>query len=118
MRTPALFGVKNFGFFEISGVSARIRWGKGLSQFPRESIFRDFMRTSFMDGLLSIVTVTHRATNKKTSKTVLNIKKILYSFCNVNTRFTKNGSGEGVCGGKTRRANAGRISTLILAPSS
>jgi len=31
MRTSALFGVKNFGFFEIYGVSARTRgvggWG-------------------------------------------------------------------------------------------
>jgi len=44
MRTFALFGAKNFGFFEIYGVSARTR-GKG-------SIFRDFVRTSFMDGPL------------------------------------------------------------------
>jgi len=28
MRTSALFGAKNFGFFEISGVSA---WTRGLS---------------------------------------------------------------------------------------
>jgi len=37
MRTFALFGVYNFGFFEIYGVSARTR---GRGQF--------FVRTSFM----------------------------------------------------------------------
>jgi len=38
MRTSALFGVKNTGIFEIYGVSAR----------TRGSIYRDFMRKSFM----------------------------------------------------------------------
>jgi len=38
MRTSALFGAKNFGFFEF--------YGQG------KSIFRDFVRTSFMDGPL------------------------------------------------------------------
>jgi len=41
LRTSALFGTKNFGFFEVYGVSPTT---KG------ESIFRDYMRTSFMDG--------------------------------------------------------------------
>jgi len=55
MRTSALFGVKTFGFFENFGVSARTR-GKGLSQYGHfayegeGSIFRDFVRTYFMDG--------------------------------------------------------------------
>jgi len=57
MGTSALFGAKN-GFFEIYGVSARIRVGGGLSQCGHfadkvegGSSFRDFVRTSFMDGL-------------------------------------------------------------------
>jgi len=52
MRTSALFGAKNPGFFEIYGMSARTR-GEGLSEFGqggRGSIFFDFVRTSFMDG--------------------------------------------------------------------
>jgi len=53
MQTSALFGAKNFGFFEIYGV---FTWTRGLSQDghfadKREgSVFRDFVRTSFMDG--------------------------------------------------------------------
>jgi len=57
MWTSALFGTKNFGFFEIYGVSPRTGRGGGLSQFGHfadkrggESIFRDFVRTSFMDA--------------------------------------------------------------------
>jgi len=53
----AFFGVKNFGSFEIYGVSERTR---GLSQCGHfankgrgESIFRDFVRTSFMYGPFS-----------------------------------------------------------------
>jgi len=42
MRASALFGPK-FGFFEIYSVSVRIRV---------ESIIRDFVRTSFMEGHL------------------------------------------------------------------
>jgi len=42
IRTFALFSAKNFGFFEIYSVSAHTR---GV-------IFRDFARTSFMDGPL------------------------------------------------------------------
>jgi len=38
MRMSALFGAKNFGFFEIYGVSARTR-GEGVN----------FVQTSFMD---------------------------------------------------------------------
>jgi len=59
MRKSALFGVKNFEFFEIYGVSARTRGEGGLSHCGhfadnggRGSIFRNFVRTSFMDGLL------------------------------------------------------------------
>jgi len=60
MRTSVLFGTKTFGFFEIYVVSARTRWkgvepvrtffGKGR----RESIFYDFVRTSFMDGFIYV----------------------------------------------------------------
>jgi len=62
MWTSELFGVKNFGFFEIYGVSARTKsmWDRAsadILQTRREgvrgSIFRDFVRTSFMDGPLS-----------------------------------------------------------------
>jgi len=41
------FLVRNFEFFEIYGMSVWIRWGG--------SIFRDFVRTSFMDGSLSFI---------------------------------------------------------------
>jgi len=58
MRTSAPFGAKNFEFFEIYGVSARTR-GRGLSQCGHfsdkgegGSIFRNFVRTSFMDDPL------------------------------------------------------------------
>jgi len=52
MRTSALFGAKNSGFFENYGVSARTR---GLSQCrhfldKEEPIFRDFVWTFFIDG--------------------------------------------------------------------
>jgi len=40
MQTSVFFGAKAFKFFEIYGVSARTR---------RESIFRDFVLTFFMD---------------------------------------------------------------------
>jgi len=57
MRTSSLFGAKKL-FFEIYGVSARTR-GEGVKlvrilcgQGERESIFRDFVRTPFMDGPL------------------------------------------------------------------
>jgi len=56
MRTPSLFDAKNFGFFEIYGVSARTR-GEGLSQGGHFSdkggggqFFCNFVRTSFMDN--------------------------------------------------------------------
>jgi len=42
MRTFALFGAKNFGYFVIYGVSA-------LTREEGKSIFRDFVRTSFMN---------------------------------------------------------------------
>jgi len=55
MRTSALFGAKDLGFFEIYGVSARTRGG--LSQCGHfavkeggGSIFFDFVPTFFMDG--------------------------------------------------------------------
>jgi len=46
-RSPQF--LENVGFFEIYGVSARTR---GLSSADREggSIFRDFVRMSFLDG--------------------------------------------------------------------
>jgi len=58
MRTSALFGAKkNFGFFEIYDVSAWTRGEKGLSQGDilrtRGSIFRDFVRMSFINGLVT-----------------------------------------------------------------
>jgi len=55
MRTSALFDAKNFGFFEIYGVSARNK-GEGVqpvrtfSGQEEGSIFRDFVRTSVIDG--------------------------------------------------------------------
>jgi len=59
MRTSALFGAKNCGFFEIYGVQARKRGEKSLSQCGHfsdkekgRSIFRDAVWTSFMDGPL------------------------------------------------------------------
>jgi len=59
VRMFALFGAKNFEFFEIYGVSARTK-GRGLSQCGHfvdkgsgSSVFRDFVRTSFMHGPLS-----------------------------------------------------------------
>jgi len=60
MRTSALFGTKNFGIFEIYGVST---WKGGVEK----SIFRDFVRTSLMDGPFS-----------NTNKTMLMLKK--YNF--------------------------------------
>jgi len=52
MRTSTLYGAKIFGFFEIYGVSA---WTRGIEPVrTRGFIFRDFMRTSFMEGLLQI----------------------------------------------------------------
>jgi len=55
MRTSALFGAKNFRFFKIYGVSVRTK--RELSQCGHfadkgegGSIFRDFLRTSFMDA--------------------------------------------------------------------
>jgi len=55
MRTSVLFGAKNFGLFEIYGVSARTRRERveSVRTFCGQgggSIFRDFVRTSFMDG--------------------------------------------------------------------
>jgi len=50
MWTSALFRAKRFGIFEIYVVSARTRRG---------SIFRNFVRTSFMDGPLLNHVVVH-----------------------------------------------------------
>jgi len=54
MQMSTLFGTKNFGFFKIYGVSA---WTTGVEpvrifcgQGGRESIFYNFVQTSFMDG--------------------------------------------------------------------
>jgi len=52
MRTSALFDAKNIGFFEIYRVSARTR-GEGFEPVRTRGkgwIFRDFVRTYFMDG--------------------------------------------------------------------
>jgi len=54
MWTPALFRTKNFGFFEIYGVSAQVRRVEPVRTRGDEGIiFRDFVRTSFMDGPLN-----------------------------------------------------------------
>jgi len=47
MRTSAIFDAKNFEFFGIYGVSAWTLDKEGL-------IFRDFVGTSFIDGLLLV----------------------------------------------------------------
>jgi len=69
MRTSALFGVKNLGFFGIYGVSARTRGG-GVSQCghfrTEKSIFRDFVLMSFMDGSLPCATI-----NKKDCRAII-----------------------------------------------
>jgi len=58
MRMFALFGTKNFGLFEIYGVSAQSRGVEPVQTFcgqgERGSIFRDFVRVSFTDGPLFI----------------------------------------------------------------
>jgi len=57
MRTSALFGTKNFEIYMVCPHGQR---GRGIEpvrtfcgQGGRESIFRDFVRTSFMDGPLA-----------------------------------------------------------------
>jgi len=65
IRTSALFDVKNFRFFKIYGVPARTR-GREVETVrtffelgvERGSIFRDFVRTSFMDGPLGKSEIT------------------------------------------------------------
>jgi len=55
MRMSALFGAKKFGILKIHVVSARTRRGvEPVQTFGGQegSIFRDFVRTSFMDGPL------------------------------------------------------------------
>jgi len=55
MRMSALFGAKTIGFLEIYVVSARKRGVEPVRTFLRQVggvIFRDFVRTSFMDGPL------------------------------------------------------------------
>jgi len=58
MRTSALFGGKNFEFVEIYSVSTRTRGGGKLCGQGRGSIFRDFVRTSFMDGPFVYINLT------------------------------------------------------------
>jgi len=54
MRTSSLFIAKNFSCFKIYGVFARTK-GEGVKPMRKEgSIFCKFVRTSFMDGPLSI----------------------------------------------------------------
>jgi len=53
MRTSTLFGAKNFQFFEIYDVFARIKGVKPIRTFFGQGkglIFHNFMRTSLMDG--------------------------------------------------------------------
>jgi len=53
MRTSALLDAKNLNNLKIYGMSARTGGEKGLSQCGQGgwgSIFRGFVRTSFMDG--------------------------------------------------------------------
>jgi len=56
MRTFALFVANKSGFFEIYGVSARIRGRLGGHFSDREegSFFRNFVQTYFMDGPLPV----------------------------------------------------------------
>jgi len=51
MWTPALFGAKHIGFFEIYGVSTQTR-GVSWTNADKEGEvnFSRFWRTSFMDG--------------------------------------------------------------------
>jgi len=53
MRTYALFGTYNFGIFEMYGVSVRTNGVESVRTFcGGEAIFRDFLRTYFMEGSL------------------------------------------------------------------
>jgi len=68
LRTSALFDAKNFGFFELYGVSERSS-GEGFSQCGhfsdkggRGSIFRDFVWTSFIDRPLGKIFSTFSLT--------------------------------------------------------
>jgi len=45
---------KNFGFFEIYGMSVLTRGAEPVRIREEGSIFRDFVRTSYMDGLESL----------------------------------------------------------------
>jgi len=60
MRTSALLGAKNVGFFEIYVLSARTKVEgvepvrRFCGQGGRRSIFCDFVRTYFMDGILCL----------------------------------------------------------------
>jgi len=54
MRTSAIFCAKNFGSFKIYSVSSRTRGRRGWASADEGegSIFRVFVRASFMDSLL------------------------------------------------------------------
>jgi len=60
MRTSALFGAKNFGFFRNLWCVRTDKVGGGVEpvrtflERERGSIFRDFVRTSFMGGSLKL----------------------------------------------------------------
>jgi len=57
MRTSALFGAKNFGFFKIYGVSALTRGVEPVRTFCGQgggSNFHDFLRISYMEGSLLV----------------------------------------------------------------
>jgi len=50
MPAPALFGAKKVGFFANYGVSAQSRGVEPVRTRRMGPIFRDYERTSFMDG--------------------------------------------------------------------
>jgi len=54
MRTSALFGARNFGLFEIYGMSARTRGVEPVKTFFGKGgwVFRDYARTSSMNGFI------------------------------------------------------------------
>jgi len=59
MRTSAVFCAKNFGSFEIYGVSAQtggVRGFEPCGHFADKGIYRNFVRASFMDGSLLLNT--------------------------------------------------------------
>jgi len=98
MRTSAFFDAKNFGFFEIYGVSARIRGVEPVRTFfgqgGRGSSFHDFVRTSFIDDpkekmqiekwfYVMLLEQPHSAANFKTYFQTFHIIICNLNSCNV-----------------------------------